>query len=348
MRSLVAGLFVVVAVTAADAATVRVADFTSTEAVLNWVGNYRQKPMPAEVPVAMHTLSRLGAFNTPERAGVYVGFLAGVIATNPDRAEELLARTMTIAEPDRWVILRAIAYSGLPDWQVLLRRFASRVPRYDVLTEKYIGGKMPVLAQFEVAPAPSGFARMGKSLHLDKVFGARPAKLTLAPSAEVLDVLWGYYFATGSYGPILDIVDMLPLSADHDDAERMTIGSMAKYSLATNALRDPRLLAMLKSMRNAHGEPKETVKVLDQVIDSAETVDTARIRAEALAAIDDVRSKGPAYKRTASWWSYLGQSAIAGGCLAAAAMGQVELGLPCVIGGASASAGLNFLSNSPD
>jgi hypothetical protein len=343
----VAGLFVVLAVTSADAA-VRVADLTSIEAVLNWVGSYRQKPVPAEVPVAMHRLSQLGAFNSPERAGVYVGFLSGVIASNPDRAEELLARTMTIPDADRWIILRAIAYSGLPDWQVLMRRFATRVPRYDVLSEKYISGKMPVLAQFEVAPAPSGFTRMRKSLHLDNVFGATPAKLTLAPSAEVLDVLWGYYFATGSYGPILDIVEMLPLAADHDDAERLTIGSMAKYSLATNALRDPRLLAMLKGMRNAHDEPKDTVKVLDEVIDSAEMVDTARIRTEALAAIEEVRGKGPAYKRTASWWSYLGQSAIAGGCLAAAAMGQVELGLPCVIGGASASAGMNFLANSPD
>ena len=33
----------------------------------------------------MRALSRLGAFRHPERAGVYVGFLAGVLAANPDR-----------------------------------------------------------------------------------------------------------------------------------------------------------------------------------------------------------------------------------------------------------------------
>jgi hypothetical protein len=61
-----------------------------------------------------------------------------------------------------------------------------------------------------------------------------------------------------------------------------------------------------------------------------------------------VRAKGPAYRRNVSWWGYLGQSVIAGGCIAAAVTGQVEFGIPCVVGGATASAALNFWSNSPD
>jgi hypothetical protein len=250
-------------------------------------------------------------------------------------------------ERDRWVVMRAIAYSGLPDWQVLLRRFACRMPRYDVLSDRYINGKMATLADFEIPPEPTAWQRVSKRLNLDKVFGGPPPRLTLEPNPEVLDVLWGYYFATGSYGPIMHIVDMLPLSADHDDAEQLTVGSMAKYSLATNAMRDSDLLAMLKSSRKARGQPKETIAQLDDVIDAAETIDTARIRKQALAAIEEVRSKGPAYKRTVSWWSFIGQSAIAGGCIAAAALGQVEFGIPCVVGGAASSAALNFWANSP-
>ena len=348
MRAIFAGLLALMLAAQADAAPARVGEMATIEALLGWVSAYRQQPTPTDVPVAMQRLSKLGAFSPPERASVYVGFLAGVIAANPERAEELLARTMPVAAADRWIILRAIAYSGLPDWPVLMRRFALRIPRYDVLSDKYIGGKLATLAQYTVPPTPSGFERMRAKLHLDTMFGGAPRKLTLAPSAEVLDVLWGYYFATGSYGPVLDIVDMLPLADDHDDAERLTVGSMAKYSLANNALRDPNLLAMLKMTRKAHGEPKETVKALDEVIDAAETVDTARVRAQALAAIEELRAKGPSYKRAASWWSFVGQSAIAGGCLAAAALGQVELGLPCVVGGASASAGMNLIANSPD
>jgi hypothetical protein len=348
MRKLVAVLFAVLAGTAAEAAPARVADMTSADAVVNWLYGYRQHPQPGEVPAAMQTLSRLGAFNTPERAGVYVGFLAGVVADNADRAEDILARITPIREADQWIIIRAIAYSGIPDWQELLRHFTLRIPRYKVLGDRYIGGKMATLTQFSVPPAPTSFERLKRSLHLNGIFGSAPRKMILPPNPDVLDTLWGYYFATGSYGPILNIVDMLPLSDDHNDAERLTIGSMAKYTLATNAVRDAGLLAILKSTRKARGEPKDAVKRLDSIIDAAETVDTARIRAEALAAIEEVKSKGSAFKRTASWWSYVGQSVIAGGCLAAATLGQVEFGLPCVLGGATASAGMNFINNSPD
>jgi hypothetical protein len=122
---------------------------------------------------------------------------------------------------------------------------------------------------------------------------------------------------------------------------------MAKYSLATNAMHDRDLLAMLKSSRKARGQPKAVVAQLDDAIDAAETVDTARIRKQAMAAIEEVRSKGPAYKRTVSWWAFIGQSAIAGGCIVAATTGHIELGIPCVVGGAVSSAALNFWNNSP-
>ena len=320
----------------------------SIDAVLHWISTYRNHPDAGSVPMALRALSRFGALENPERAGVYVGFLAGVLTENPDAAEEIAARSLTVQERDRWIVMRAIAYSGLPNWQVLLRRFACRMPRYDVLSERYISGKMATLAKFDGAAESEHLAAHAQaSSSRQQCSGGQPRPTILEPSAEVLDVLWGYYFATGSYGPVMHIIAMLPLAADHDDAERLTIGSMAKYSLSSNAMHDSVLLGMLKSSRKARGQPQAVVAQLDDVIEAAETVDTARIRKQALAAIEEVRSKGPAYKRTASWWSYIGQTAIAGGCIAAAVMGQVEFGIPCVVGGAAASAGMNFLANQP-
>ena len=342
MRCLIAGLVALFVLSPAQAAPRQSADFYSTDAVLHWINGYRSHPDPFDVPRAMQAASRLGAFENPEHAGVYVGFLAGVLAANPAHAEEIAARALAVQDRDRWIVMRAIAYSGLPNWQILLRRFACRMPRYDVLSDRYINGKMATLADFEVPPSPTTFDRVR-----ERLFGKPAGPLTLTPSPEVLDVLWGYYFATGSYGPVMHIIDLLPLSKDHDDGERLTVGSMAKYSLATNAMHDPDLLAMLKMSRKARGQPKETIAQLDDVIEAAETIDTPRIRKQALAAIEEVRAKGPAYKRAVSWWSFIGQSAIAGGCIAAAALGQVELGIPCVIGGAASSAALNFWTNSP-
>jgi hypothetical protein len=80
------------------------------------------------------------------------------------------------------------------------------------------------------------------------------------------------------------------------------------------------------------------------VIEAAETVDTTRVRKEALAAISELQRKGPGYKRDGTFWGQVGQGAIALGCIAAATTGHVELGLPCVIGGAASSAALNFWS----
>ena len=342
MRWLMAGLFALLAVSPVTTAALP-ADFASTESVTSWISGYRAKPNLKGVPAAMRALSRFGAFNDPERCGVYVGFLAGVIAANPDKAYQLISKTMTMRKQDRWIIMRAIAYSGLPDWKQLMRWSEFRMPRYDVMGEKYLAGKTARLAQFTVPPAPTTLDRLREHLQIEKP----PRKVTLEPSPEVLDILWGYYFATGSYGPIMHMIALLPWSRDHDDVERLTIGNMAKYTLARNATHDEALLAMLKASIKARNQPATTMAVLKEVVEAAQTVDTASIHKEALASIEELKRKGPAYKRNVSWWGYIGQSAIAGGCIAAAVTGQVELGIPCVVGGATASAAMNFWNNQP-
>ena len=69
------------------------------------------------------------------------------------------------------------------------------------------------------------------------------------------------------------------------------------------------------------------------------------MRKEALAAIEEVQRKGAGSKRDMAWWGYVGEGAIAVGCVAAAATGQVALGLPCVVGGATTSYALRMWSN---
>src|SRR5262249_557011 len=96
----------------AQAAPSRLVDLTSTESVLRWINSYRTKPDPAGVPAAVQALSRFGALRDPEQAGAYVGFIAGVIGTNPDKAEALIAKMLPLPPGDQWIIVRAIAYSG--------------------------------------------------------------------------------------------------------------------------------------------------------------------------------------------------------------------------------------------
>jgi hypothetical protein len=324
-------------------AALKPGELGSAEAVLKWINGYRANRDVASVPVAVKALSQLGAFKDPENAGVYIGFMAGVIGTNTDKADDLVSRMLPIVAEDHWAIVRAIAYSSHPDWKGLLRRFVDRIPTRKKMIEQYLDGKLPTLTELSFAETPGMMDKVKNALRVDKYFkDAPPKKVELEPSAMVLDTLWGYYFATGAYGPIARIAMMLPWSKDKDDVEKLTVGSMAKYTLATNASRDSKLLFMLKA--STKQQPKKVVPILTEVIEAAETVETAKIRKEALAALDELKRKGPGSRRDMAVWGQVGEGAIAVGCIAAAVASVGVAGIPCVVGGAVSSAGLRYLS----
>ncbi|KAB2913716.1 MAG: hypothetical protein F9K29_15940 [Hyphomicrobiaceae bacterium] len=298
---------------AALAAPAKKGEFASSEAILRWINTYRAKPNPEKVPLAVRAMSNLGLFRDMETAGIYVGFIAGVLETNPKRAEALIAKMFPMPPEDQVAIVRAIAYSGLPDWKDLMLKFAERMPARKALIDRFVYGKQPTLKQVALDSGP-------------------------AP----LDTLWGQYFATGSFEPIARMVSILAWAKDQNNVERLTIGSMAKLSLATNASRDKDLLDMLKA--SMAYETKDTRAVLQEVIDAAETFEFGRVRKDAMASIDKLKAKGPASARNLQWWGMVGQTALAVGCVAAGAMGHLEVGIPCVVGGAASGAALKFMT----
>jgi hypothetical protein len=313
----------------------------STEAMLKWINAYRGKPEPEALPVLVRGLSKMQAFKDPESCGAYIGFIAGVLGSNPERAAALIERTLAIQPADNWVLVRAIAYSGLPNWKVLLLKYADRMRTRSGMIDKYVGGKLPTLDQIDYQNARPG---MMDKIKVAFSFGVVPKKpVVLEPNPELIDVLWGYYLATGSYQPVGRIIRLLPLANDKDNVDSLTTGSAAKFTLASNAVRDLHLLAILKHA--ASGQPEDTAKILNDVIETAETVDTARMRKESLAAIEELKQKGPNSRRDMTSWGQVGQGALSMGCVVAAATGQFELGIPCVIGGAAYSAGLQYMSH---
>jgi hypothetical protein len=265
-----------------------------------------------------------------------------VLGATPPLAEQLITQMLQINPADHWVLVRAIAYSGLPNWKDLLATFVDRMPTRRAMIDQYLDGKLPTLEQIAYQSTKAGmFAKIAAVFTPED---ARPKKpVALEPSPELIDVLWGYYLATNSYPPIGRIIKFLPLADDHDSVDNLTTGSAAKFTLASNAVRDLHLLAMLKSAVKT--EPKDVVVVLNDVIETAETVDTARMRKESLAAIEELKQKGPDSKRELTGWGQVGEGALSMGCIVAAATGQIELGLPCVIGGAAYSAGLQYVSH---
>jgi len=125
-----------------------------------------------------------------------------------------------------------------------------------VMIEKYFDGRLPTLDQISYQNAKPGM--IDKIKDTLKVGGDRQKAVALDPSPELIDVLWGYYLATGAYQPIGRMIKLLPLANDKDNLDNLTTGSAAKFTLASNAVRDLHLLAMLK--RAVKGQPEDVAK----------------------------------------------------------------------------------------
>src|SRR4051812_17171139 len=163
-----------ISIAPAAAAVSPLVDLASADAVLRWINAYRSKPDPGGVPAVVKALSRLGAFKDPESSGAYIGFIAGVIGANPAKADDLVGRMFPLPPSDHWVIVRAIAYSGHPDWKALLRRQGGRMPARQVMIDKFLSGGLPTIWHASRYTSPTTWEKM-KSYTIDRI-GTPPVK----------------------------------------------------------------------------------------------------------------------------------------------------------------------------
>jgi len=289
--------------------------FNKPEVLLQWINDYRHNPEPERLAEAYKAMRDLNLLKDVEAAGIYVGFIAGVIGANPDKAEKLIADMFPMPPQDQVVVVKAIAYSGLAEWKELLGKFAERMPARQVVMDRYLSGKLPVL----------------RDLPLDN------------PIA--VDANWGYYYATGSSEPVQRLVRALAWSRDKNNVEKLTLGSTIKWALALNASRDPELLGYLKT--SLPHQPEDVEVPLADIIESCETFELAHIRKQATDSIEELKRKGSEASRNFAWWGQAGQTALSLGCVGAAVAGQATAGIPCVVGSAMSAAGLKYLGPSP-
>lgn len=308
--------------------------FSTPEKLISWINQYRSNPEPTRVPIAVQAMNRLGLFKDLDKAGFLVGFIAGVLADNQTEAEILVANMLPIPPKEQAIIIRAIAYSGLPEWRTILQNLKPQLPMRHHLINQYLSGEKKSLKE-----------------------------LSLDGSPDILDTLWGYYAATGFYDPVIQIITALKWSKtkqdfespswksmmsalswnkDKNDVERVTIGNMAKWTLASNAERDRDLIGLYKVELESSSE---TVRpVLQEVINSAERFEADELRKDALAAIQEVKRRNPEGKAPWSTASYAGSLAISTACVIAGATGHAEIAAPCIISGALYSGAVKFLN----
>lgn len=300
--------------------------FASPEAVSQWITQYHDYPRPEQVPSAVHAMRQLGLFRDQRKAGFFIGFIAGVLGANQLKAESLIADMFPMPPKDQAIIIRSIAYSALPDWQrrQLLETFSERMPLRRPLIDKFLTGKEKTVWE-----------------------------LPLDHNADILDTLWGYYSASGYREPVVRIIhalkwserqedldgfsltkvlDQYNLFKEGPDLERVTIGSLAKWTLAANAERDRDLLDLYRTELNY--QPKKIVAALKDVISASEEFEAERIRDDAKAAVLAVKRQANSPYSSMSNAAYAGSVAISTACVVANVLGHPEIGAPCIITGA--------------
>ena len=85
-------------------------------------------------------------------------------------------------------------------------------------------------------------------------------------------------------------MSMLPWSKSRDTVDKLTVGSMARYTLASYAVRDAGLREYLRG--ELAQQPAAVKAPLGEVIEAADTVQLAAVRKDALAAVDELKTKG--------------------------------------------------------
>ena len=93
-----------------------------------------------------------------------------------------------------------------------------------------------------------------------------------------------------------------------------------------------------------NSEGKDTRVVLQEVIDAAETFEFARVRKDAMAAIDQLKIKGPGIGPQHVVVGNGGTDGAGLGLHRRRRHGPVEVGIPCVLGGAVSGAALKYIT----
>src|SRR3974377_1946653 len=168
--------------------------FNSNDVILKWITSYRHLPDPEQLPSVVRALSGMQAFKAAESSGAYIGFIAGVLGSNASHADDLIAKMLPIDPSDHWVLVRAIAYSGLPNWGGLPATFLPRMATRRAMIDKYLDGKLPRLEQIDYrTDKPGMLDKIKSTLHIGK---DQKKAVALEPTPEVMAVLWGCSLAT--------------------------------------------------------------------------------------------------------------------------------------------------------
>jgi hypothetical protein len=188
----------------------------------------------------MMALSKQGALKDSNTAAPFFGFLAGVLAKNPAMVPATLRRLAALPPDEQPVAILGLWYSGHPDTKSLLAGLVKDMPEQRSMIEDLARSTPPKLSQLPLESDPG-----------------------------IMAALWGNFMATGDEAPVLRIIEALPFTMiAQGDPQRLAMGRVAEWSLASNAAQHPLVMEIVRRQAKARTGPM--ANLLNRVIARAE------------------------------------------------------------------------------
>lgn len=289
-------------------------DYRAHQEILAWMEKYRSKPEPKRLPAFVKQLKAAGVLEDQDNAGLFIGFMAGVLGKSDKKADKLIAELFPMSPKDQGVIIKAIAHSDHPKWKELLVKFSERMPGRTELIKKFLKDEKTFL------------------------------KTPLENGPYVIDIFWGYYFATSDFRPVSRIISALRWYKDDTKIDEFSVAATAKWTLAANAERNQELLTFYRSELKTR--EKKTLENLKEVVKAVETYEATRLRKDVMAAVEQRKAKGP--KSSFDFASAVGTTALSVGCVALSVASAATLAAGCVLTGAIYSGGVYLYKKSKE
>ena len=206
----------------------------------DWLTYYYRDPRPDQLVAQLKAWSSEGTLQNEVARAPLTGFLSQVFRQNADQIQNWYQQIKGLPKDDLEIITMAIWISGTSESKQLLQKLHPGV--------------------FDKKPPPDIL-----TLKLD------------SPSA--LDLLWGYYFATGDSKALRRIVSMFNFADAPEKLRGLPKGrtplytilpDSAKWSIASNAGQHPKILKDYKKMLVDSQLNATEKKWLDEALQEAE------------------------------------------------------------------------------
>ena len=140
--------------------------FRTRDQVLTWISGYREDAEPNKLPAFVKAVARLRLLDDDERSGIYFGFVAGILADNQTKAAEFAADMFPLKPEHQIIVIRGLAYSGLPGWKRILKDLTERMPARKKLISDSLSAKVRLWSSYPSRNGPRCLLPGGGSILL--------------------------------------------------------------------------------------------------------------------------------------------------------------------------------------